>query len=35
LSDIFLNGGAVMTTLTAGVVFQIIDPVWNNLLTRL
>jgi len=27
LSDIFLNGGAVMTTLTAGVVFQIIDPV--------
>jgi len=24
-----------MTTLTAGAVFQIIDPVWNNLLTRL
>ncbi|HYX54874.1 MAG TPA: hypothetical protein VE818_01830 [Nitrososphaeraceae archaeon] len=35
LSDIFLNGGAVMTPPTTGTIFQLVDPAGNNLLTRL
>jgi hypothetical protein len=26
LSDIFLNGGAVMTPPTTGAIFQLVDP---------
>ena len=35
LSDIFLSGGAVMTSPTTGAIFQLVDPAGNNLLTRL
>jgi hypothetical protein len=30
LSDIFLNGGAVMTPPTTGAIFQLVDPAGNK-----
>ena len=30
MSDIFLNGGAVMTPPTTGAIFQLVDPAWYD-----